>query len=245
MIITTINGLKEAIRNHMPLNRIYFSERRKDRRIGELIQLCKEEGLAYRIIPEEALKRKAMGDHQGLFCEVMPQEPLLLNEWAYSSENNFILALDHVWDPGNLGAIVRNAFCGGVSGLLLNSDRSSPINETVLTRSAGTLLGIKFTLCSNMVNEIKQLKKNGFWAVGACGKGEQSLYDWDFTLPTVLVMGNEQKGISASVHKQLDLTLSIPMHAGAESLNVSSASAVFIFEAQRQRLMKSAKKKGS
>lgn len=245
MKITTINGLKEAIRNKIPLNRIYFSEKRKDRRIGELILLCKEEGLAYRIIPEQALKRKAMGENQGLFCEAMPQKPLLLDDWAFSSESNFILALDHVWDPGNLGAIIRNAVCGGVSGLLLNSDRSSPINETVLTRSAGTLMGAKFSLCNNLVNEIKQLKKKGYWVVGASGHGEKSLYDWDFTLPTVLVMGNEQKGISASLQKQLDVTLSIPMNAGTESLNVSSASAVFIFEAQRQRLAMTAKKKGS
>lgn len=245
MKITTINGLREAIANHIPLNRIYFSEKRKDKRISELIALCKQENLPFRIIPEEALRRKSDGEHQGLFCEAMPKEPKALNEWACVSESQLILALDHIWDPGNLGAIVRNAACGGVSGLLLNSDRSSPLNETVLTRSAGTLLTMNFSMCNNLVNEIKQLKKNGFWIVGACGQAEKTLYEWDFTLPTVLVMGNEQRGISAPVRKQLDLGLSIPMKPGCESLNVASATAVFIFEAFRQRMIHDAKKKGS
>ncbi len=245
MKITTINGLREAIKNSVALNRIYFSENRKDKRISELIALCKEEGLSFRIIPEEALRRKVDGEHQGLFCEAMPKEPQALNEWAFLPETRLILALDHIWDPGNLGAIIRNAACGGVNGILLSIDRSSPLNETVLTRSAGTLLSTNFTLCSNLVNEIKFLKKNNFWIAGASGESEKTLYDWDFTLPTVLVLGNEQRGISAPVRKQLDISLSIPMKYGRESLNVASASAVFIFEANRQNLKQGEKKKGS
>lgn len=243
MKITTINGLREAIKNNVPLNRIYFSDRRKDKRILELIAICKEENLTFRIIPEEALRRKAEGEHQGVFCEALPREPSPLEAWAYQPETRLILALDHIWDPGNLGAIIRNAACGGVDGILLSSERSSPLNETVLTRSAGTLLKTNFSLCTNLVNEIKKLKQKQFWIAGAIGDGAQSLYDWDFTLPTVLVMGNEQKGISLPVRKQLDVSLSIPMHPGSESLNVASASAVFIFEAHRQFLT-AAKKKG-
>jgi len=245
MKITTINGLHEAIKNNVPLNRIYFSDKRKDKRISELITLCKEVGLAFRIIPEEALRRKVDGEHQGLFCEAMPKEPKALSDWAFSPETQLILALDHIWDPGNLGAIIRNAACGGVNGILLSTDRSSPLNETVLTRSAGTLLTMNFSLCSNLVNEIKVLKKNNFWIAGACGGGEKTLYEWDFSLPTVLVMGNEQRGISSPLRKQLDVTLSIPMNKGSESLNVASASAVFIFEAARQQQIMSLKKRGS
>lgn len=235
MKITTINGLKEAINNGIPLNRIYFSDKRKDTRFSELFTLCKEKNLAFRVIPEEALRRKANGEHQGIFCEAMPKEPLPLHEWAMQNNSSLILALDHIWDPGNLGAIFRNAVCGGVSGLLINADRSSPVNETVLTRSAGTLLKANYTICNNLVNEIKFLKKNNYWVVGAAGNSEKSLYDWDFTLPTVLVLGNEQNGISGPVRKQLDMALSIPMANNSESLNVASASAVFIFEALRQK----------
>jgi tRNA G18 (ribose-2'-O)-methylase SpoU len=168
-----------------------------------------------------------------------------LQEWAFAPDSTLILALDHIWDPGNLGAIFRNAVCGGVSGLLINADRSSPLNETVLTRSAGTLLKANYTICNNLVNEIKLLKKNGFWVVGACGDAEKTVYDWDFTLPTVLVLGNEQRGISGPVRKQLDMTLSIPMKNDSESLNVASASAVFIFEALRQKNILGQKKRGS
>ena len=114
-----------------------------------------------------------------------------------------------------------------------------------MVRSAGTLLSMNLTVCNNLVNEIKQLKKNGFWIAGACGTSEKTVYDWDFTLPTVLVMGNEQNGISLPVRKQLDISLSIPMAPGKESLNVASASAVFIFEAKRQMMVNQTKKKGS
>jgi len=242
MIIQSLNKLIEALEQELPINKVFIRTGKKDRRINRVIQLCRRNKIVFQMVPQQTISRKAGTDNQGVYAEVSPTRFYTLEEILENSKSGLILVLDDINDPGNMGAIVRSATAAEVDGIIVTKRNSAPINETVLKSSAGTLLKAKIVQANNLINEINRLKENGYWVVGTAleEKSQRSIpyYNYDFKPKTVLIMGNEHKGISPLVKKNADQLVFIPISPAIDSLNVSAATAVVLFEAQRQKAKK-------
>lgn len=148
----------------------------------------------------------------------------------------WVILLDQLVDPQNLGAIVRTALCAGVNGVVLPKNHSAPPSPAVSKASAGALEHMAVAYETNMVTTIKTLKEKGFWVVGADRDGEQSLFEADLTGPLGIVIGSEEKGVRPLVKRHCDFTIGIPQTGPVGSLNASAAAAIIIYEALRQRM---------
>jgi len=146
-----------------------------------------------------------------------------------------ILILDSIQDPRNLGAIIRTAECSGVDGIIITKHNSASINETVIKTSAGAAEHSKICIVNNLVNVIKFLKENGFWVIGASLEESKDYSSLDYKLPAALIIGNEEKGIRRLTADNCDFLIKIPMKGKIQSLNVSVASGIILFEILRQR----------
>jgi len=149
----------------------------------------------------------------------------------------FLLALDSIQDPHNLGAIIRSAAAAGANGIILPRDRSASLTGTVIKVSAGSVFHIDICMVTNLVSSFAVLKKNGIWIFGATTDASRSLYDTDLTVPACLVIGSEGKGLRPLVAGHCDQNIAIPMHGSLDSLNASVAAGIILFETVRQRKM--------
>jgi len=233
--ISSINALLEALRSKMALNKVFISNSRKDAKIHTLKKLCKENGVAYQLVPQQVLQRKAGPQNQGVFAELSPVRFHTLNEILGNLKTGVLIVLEGIHDVGNLGAIIRTATAANVDGILISQRNSAPINETVLKTSAGSLFYARIVKSKNLDNDIKKLKENGFWIVGTDMKTGQEYYNFEFPQKCVLIFGNEAKGISPLMKKRADQFVFIPHEKEVESLNVSVSAAIILFEARRQR----------
>jgi len=238
MKITSINSLQEALSSDAPVNKVFINERRRDSRIKNILDLCKERGIPYMLIPQTALNRKAGNENQGVFAEISPVRFFSLDEIISEKKESLILILDSVTDPGNLGAIIRTSVAAGVDGIILAQRNSAPLNETVLKVSAGALMNSRIVPSKNISREIKTLKERGYWVISTNVKAGIPYHEYSFDAPTALVIGSEGKGISTIVKKHTDQFITIPHSKKIESLNVSAATAIVLFEAIRQRTIK-------
>jgi len=186
------------------------------------------------LVPSVTLNKKAGNDNQGVYAEVSPVNFFTLNE-ILKNKNGIILILDSVTDAGNLGAIIRTSVAAGVEGIILSRRNSAPINETVLKTSSGALMNARIVLSKNISREMKILREKGYWIISTDVKFGLPYYEYAFDIPTALVIGSESKGISTIVKKYTDQFITIPHSKKIESLNVSSATAVILFEALRQK----------
>ena len=143
--------------------------------------------------------------------------------------------LDHVQDPHNLGACVRTAAAAGCDAVVVSRDQAVGITPTVLKVSAGAAATMPFYQVVNLTRTLQQLKASGAWVYGAAGEAEGSLFEADFSDSTVLVLGSEGDGLRSLVRKQCDMLFKIPMNGQVESLNVSVATGICLFEVRRQR----------
>jgi 23S rRNA (guanosine2251-2'-O)-methyltransferase len=147
-----------------------------------------------------------------------------------------LLALDSIQDPQNVGAVMRSALAAGVAGIIIAKDRAAPLTGAVAKASAGAIALLQICQVTNLPTALQQLKKEGLWVFGTARDADRSLYSADFSIPACLVMGSEEKGLRPLVRKQCDFLISIPMQGNLDSLNVSTAAAVVLFEIARQRL---------
>ena len=182
------------------------------------------------------------GAHQGVIAYVSPCEYLsvgeLIDKALSSGTTPLIVVCDHVEDPRNLGAIIRSAEVSGAHGVIIPRRRGASVTGTVVKASAGAALHLPIAKCANLNAAIRELKERGIWVWGAEGGESRMLYDADFTLPTALVLGSEGDGLSRLTAESCDGLVSIPMAGKVNSLNVSAAAAVLLFEAVRQRITK-------
>lgn len=241
MKITSINSLHEALSSGAPVNKVFINEKRRDSRITKIIDLCKERGIPFILIPQAALNRKAGNDHQGVFAEISPVRFFSLDEIAKGGNDSLILILDSVTDAGNLGAIIRTAVGSGAEGIILSRRNSAPLNETVLKSSAGALMNAKVVPSKNISIEMRALREKGYWIISTDVQSGLPYHEYSFDIPTALVIGSEGKGISSIVKKYADQFITIPHPGKIESLNVSAATAVILFEALRQRTIRDKK----
>jgi 23S rRNA (guanosine2251-2'-O)-methyltransferase len=150
-------------------------------------------------------------------------------------EKPFVLILDEIEDPHNLGALIRSAECAGVHGVIVPKHHSAPVNSTVAKTSAGATEHLAIAEVTNIVNTIDDLKKTGFWVAGLDGDGEKLYHSADYMSPIAIVVGNEGKGIRRLVKEHCDFLVKIPLQGKIESLNASVAGALVMFEVARQR----------
>ena len=179
-------------------------------------------------------------NHQGVLVEVRKTAQKTEHDLDAVLEKNkdnnpLYLILDSIQDPHNLGACIRTADAAGVTAVIIPKDRAASINDTVRKVASGAVEDVTVISVVNLVRAIKKIKQAGVWVVGTAGDAEQSIYDLDLTVPTAIVMGGEGKGMRASVSKECDYTASLPIKGKIESLNVSVATGVTLYEVLRQR----------
>jgi len=221
---------------------IYLQKDNQSGRIDRLASLATHSGIRVKTVGSGYLKALVgMAGHQGVAAKVDPF-PLtaisdILTAAEAKGETHFVLMLDNVLDPQNLGAIIRTALCVGIDGVIMPKDRSAPPTPAVSKASAGALEHIFLSRVTNLVQTIKHCQKSGLWVMGLDKEADRSLYDSDLTGSIALVLGGEQKGIRPLVRKNCDFLVSIPQLGALDSLNVSVAAAVAMYEALRQRQM--------
>lgn len=238
MTITSLNALVEALQNRLPISRVLISNIKTGKKIDLVKELCRKNKIPVQLVPQGAINRKAEGKHQGVFAEISPIRFYHLEEILKKIRRGLILILDSMTDTGNMGAVIRTAVAAEVDAIIIPQRNSAPINETVLKTSAGALLKAKIVISKNLNQEVRKLQQNQFWVVGADMDGEIPYFDFDFTGKTAVILGSESKGISQLLKKNADQIISIPHSNQVESLNVSNAAAVILFEAARQKLKK-------
>lgn len=174
---------------------------------------------------------------QGVLAEAarLPEHDLDTLLQPVEGEAPFLIALDGVTDPGNLGALLRTAECAGVTGVVLPRHRAVHVTPTVTKAAAGAIEFLPMTLVGGLPNAITQMKAAGVWVVGLDEAGDTRLDDLDLAQPTCLVLGAEGKGLSRLVRQRCDAVAAIPLRGRLNSLNVSAAGAVACFEVARQR----------
>jgi 23S rRNA (guanosine2251-2'-O)-methyltransferase len=248
--INRINPLLEILRTSPGrVNKIFLQKESGRRPAGEIVALAKAGHIPYLFVPKQALD-KLSAYHQGVVALIAPKEftpfedildrinaPLRPDEGAAPAprSNSFLVLLDEIEDPQNLGAILRSAEVAGVDGVILPERRSAGLSQAVYEVSAGALEHLRVARVPNLVQVMEKLKTLGIWLVGAEGGGEGSHWEFDYTLPVGLVLGSEAKGLRPLVRKTCDKILSIPVRGKVNSLNVASAASVFLFEVVRQR----------
>ena len=220
--------------------KVLIQKGRKDKRVIDLTNTLTSHKILYSISDKSNLDKISKGEvHQGVISEVMtppiPSEESFFHSITNFDQNPMILILDSVQDPRNLGACLRSANAAGVSHVVINKDGSAPINSLVHRTSAGAINSLQIFHVTNLSRTIKQIQKRDIWVVGLDGGTQSSLYDVNLKGSIAIVVGSEGKGIRPLIKKTCDQVVSIPMSGNVESLNVSVATAITLFEIKRQR----------
>ncbi len=219
---------------------IYLAKEKKTARLKPILSLAESRGISQQTIGAAdftALVGPVV--HQGVAAKVSPYPLTALTEIlqkARAGEDNFfLLMLDNIVDPQNLGAMIRTALCVGIDGVILPKDNCATPTPAVSRASAGALEHIKLSRVTNLVQTIKLCKNRGLWIIGLLKDAQQPIYAGDLTGSIAMVLGGEQKGIRPLVRKNCDFLFSIPQQGPVDSLNASAAGAVAMYEAWRQR----------
>lgn len=238
-IIFGLRPIVEALESGRDVEKVYVRKGAEGQLLTELKELCRRKGVAVQEVPVEKLNRLTRGNHQGAVATMamigyVALEDIL--EGVPADETPLIVVLDWVTDVRNFGAIARSAECAGAHGLIVSLKNAAPVNADAMKTSAGALARIPVCRVGSVRNAIKTLQTEGLQAVAATEKATTVLFDADMTRPTVVVMGSEDEGISKEILKLCDAQVAIPLVGAVESLNVSAAAAVILFEAVRQRI---------
>ena len=242
-ILFGINPVYEALKaGRREVFKILITKGKISERLEQVATLAVSLKISVEKFSTDALKMLSGTDHhQGVCAETGPYPFVELSDILIGSQGGqsklFLLLLDNIIDPQNLGALVRTAVCVGVSGVIVSKDRSVPPTPTVSRSSAGALEHVRLSRVTNMVNTMKILKKEGLWIAGIDRSADGSIFTCDMKEFNAVVVGGEGKGIRPLVKKHCDKLLSIPQTGLIDSLNASVAGAVVMYEAFRQRLL--------
>jgi 23S rRNA (guanosine2251-2'-O)-methyltransferase len=245
------NPVLEALRSGRTLNKILISsDIERHSSIAEILHTAKERKIPVERLSPEILKAKsATKSPQGVIAYASPKEYVDVHDLlAISKSRNetpFYVMLDGLEDPHNLGAIIRTADAAGAHGIIIPQRRSVGLTETVAKVSAGAIEYVPVAREVNLNNAIKTLKDNSIWVIGVDQDGKRPFTEFDFTLPTAIVIGAEGKGLSRLVKENCDEVVSIPMKGKIASLNASVAAAVVMYEAVKQRNASASRATGS
>ncbi len=228
MLVSGRNNVKEILKNfhgNLEIKRVICQNNYNE---NDVLTLAKNKKIPILYKEKRELDNLAKNNHQGVVLEVSDFNYTPLEE-LLGKDRSFLLILDHLEDPHNLGAIVRTCEAAGVDGIILPENRSVSVNETVMKTSVGTLYNVKISQVTNLNNTIKRLKKDGYWIYGTDMDGED-YKSIKYPDKTVIVIGNEGNGLSRIVRESCDGIVKIPMYGKVNSLNASVATGIVIYE---------------
>ena len=241
-VLAGIHAVKHALESGAALAELLIEKDKRHPRLNELIHLAKRSGVPVSFVPKAKLERLAGGvPHQGAVATLAAgSEPTQsFDEWlaALDMETTpMVLLLDQVTDPHNLGACIRTAEAAGCAAVIVPKDHSGDLHSPVTAKSAcGALSRLPVLKVTNLKRAIEKLQQAGFWTVGMAGEASTSIYKAKLTGAITVVMGSEGKGMRRLVREACDQLIGIPMPGKVESLNVSVATGVALFEISRQR----------
>ena len=242
-IVAGRNAVFETLTSGRPVNKIYIKAGLQGGSLGKIVAEAQKSTVLIEYVQPEKLDRLAPGiRHQGIVALASPVTfrslEDVLERAASRKETPFLLLLDELQDPQNVGALIRSADAAGVHGVLLPRRRSCPLNMVVAKISAGAVNYVPVVQIGNIVQTLRSLKEQGFWVIGADMDGESLYFDADLDRPLVLVIGAEGKGLGRLVKENCDMLVRIPMQGGVNSLNASAAGAILMYEVVRQRMQK-------
>ncbi len=237
------NPVMEAIKGGREIDKILIAKGSDQGSINKIIGMAKDKKLVIQYV--EKAKLDAMSEtkaHQGVIALVTPYEYKTVEDIIKVAEDRnedpFIIILDEIEDPHNLGAIIRTAECVGAHGVIIPKRRAVGLTPIVIKASAGAVEHMNIAKVPNIASTIEELKERGIWIYGADMGGEQDYFDRDLTGPIAIVVGSEGKGIGRLIKEKCDFLVKIPMAGKVASLNASVAASVMMYEVLRQRGLK-------
>ncbi|MBP5327956.1 MAG: 23S rRNA (guanosine(2251)-2'-O)-methyltransferase RlmB [Bacteroidales bacterium] len=238
-IVAGMRPVMEALNSGKQIDKIFIQSNLEGQLAQELKQKIKELSLPVQYVPVEKLNRMSDSNHQGIIATISPISYYafadLLQKVVDEGRSPFFVMLDHVTDVRNLGAIVRTAECAGVDAIVVPDRGSAQVNEDAIKSSSGALLRLPMCRESNLKTVVNLARQYGMQICAATEKGSVSYLSVDFRKPTLLIMGAEDTGISNELLKISDVRASLPIVGEVQSLNVSVAAGVFVYEMLRQR----------
>lgn len=234
------HSVLEALRSGRTINKIWIAEHAQKHQTQQVITEAKAASIVVQFVDKRKLDQLVKDvPHQGIVAQVAAYqyaelEDLLANAKA-KGEDPFLLILDEIEDPHNLGSILRTADCTGVHGVIIPKRRSVGLTATVSKTSAGAVEYVPVARVTNIAQTIELLKEEGVWIAGADVDAKQEVYQANFGMPLAIVIGNENKGIGRLIKDKCDFLIKLPMSGQINSLNASVAAAVFMYEVVRQR----------
>ncbi len=219
---------------------VWIQTGRQDKRVSSICDALDELGVKWQVVHRKELDARVAGVHQGIVAQVAPSKEMQESDLLAALENwdvpPLLLVLDGVTDPHNLGACLRSADAAGVRAVIVPRDKSASLNPTVRKVACGAAESVPLVRVTNLARFLRSIQELGVWVIGTAGEADATLYQADFKGATALVMGAEGKGMRRLTREHCDALINIPMRGQVESLNVSVATGVCLFEALRQRL---------
>jgi len=234
------NAVIEALRAGHPINKIYIEKNMNDPILKKIYANARENGIVVTFLDKDKLDGMSVTRrHQGVIAEAAAVDYAdvsdIIKKAEMAGQPPLLLILDGITDPNNLGSIIRTAECAGVHGIVLPKRRSASLSPIVAKVAAGAAEHIPISKVTNLTMVINDLKKSGFWIVGADMQGETLYYEYDYIQPTAVVIGSEGSGISRLVRENCDTLVRIPLYGKINSLNAAVAAALIVFQAARKR----------
>ena len=238
-IIFGKNSVMEAlIAGDREINKILISKNiHSDNKLNKIKELARESNIVFQFVaPQKLNQLEPEGRHQGVIAQISPVKYTDLDDFIEKVGGNVVI-LDGVEDSHNVGAIIRSCVCAGVKGIILPSRRGVLINSTVEKTSAGAVNHISIIKVNSLVGAVQKLKENNYWVIASDHHAKDNYFDVDYKdMNFALIMGAEHAGISRSLLKLSDFKIKIPMLTDFNSLNVSNAAAIILFEAVKQQV---------
>lgn len=223
------------------INKILISKSlHSDSKLNQIKELALANNIVFQFVSKEKFAPYNEHNHQGIMALISPIKYIELDEFLNEKhENSSVVILDGVEDPHNLGAIIRTCVCAGVDAIIIPARRNAQVNSIVEKTSAGAINHIPIIKVNSLVNAIQKLKKSDWWIIATDASANDNYYDIDYNnMNFAIVMGAEHSGVSKSIIKLSDMLVKIPMFRDFNSLNVSNALSIIVFETVRQRRVK-------
>lgn len=233
------NTVLEALRSDRDIHKIWIAEGATKGQIQQVIAVAKENKVMIQTAPKKKLDQMVEGNHQGVIAQVAAYQYAEIDDIFKLAESRqedpFILLLDELEDPHNLGSILRTADASGVHGIIIPKRRAVGLTATVAKSSTGAIEHVPVARVTNLSRTIEELKARGVWIAGTDAKGSQDYRRMDGTMPLGIVIGSEGKGISRVIKEKCDFLYHLPMVGHVTSLNASVAASLLMYEVYRKR----------
>jgi len=233
------NTVLEALRSERDIHKIWIAEGATKGQIQQVVAVAKENKVMIQIVPKKKLDQMVEGNHQGVIAQVAAYQYAELDDIFRKAEKKqedpFILLLDELEDPHNLGSILRTADASGVHGIIIPKRRSVGLTATVAKSSTGAIEHVPVVRVTNLSRTIEELKERGVWIAGTDAKGSQDYRRMDGSMPLGIVIGSEGRGMSRIIKEKCDFLFHLPMVGHVTSLNASVAASLLMYEVYRKR----------